>query len=313
MRALIALALVGLVSATTVTGTDQHDDHWASRPRPTFGPWSRPVGLGPIVNTTAHEQTPAISSDGLSLYFSSTRIGSQGFDIWVSQRLAIDLPWEAPVNLGPTLNTPANENAPNLSPDGRYLFFVSNRLGAGLADLYVSRRVPSNGGYVWDTPVPLSSLNTSGIDAAPNYFANEHGRPQLFFTTTRLGGPEDIHMSELQKDGVWGAPVPVFELNSPAPDGRSAIRRDGLEIIFDSSREGDVSSTDLYASHRDHVWQPWSTPEKLAGPVNTDGFDARPALSHDGRTLYFTFQTAEGHLDLLVSTRAELRRGRHVN
>jgi hypothetical protein len=77
--------------------------------------------------------------------------------------------------------------------------------------------------------VPLSSLNTSVIDAAPNYFANERGRPQLFFTTTRLGGPEDIHMSELRKDGVWGDPVPVFELNSPAPDGRSAIRRDGLE------------------------------------------------------------------------------------
>lgn len=105
----------------------------------------------------------------------------------------------------------------------------------------MSRRIRSNGGYVWDTPVPLSSLNTSGIDAAPNYFTNERGRPQLFFTTTRLGGPEDIHMSELRKDGVWGDPVPVFELDSPAPDGRSAIRRDGLEIIFDSTATGQAT------------------------------------------------------------------------
>src|SRR5688572_30450452 len=72
---------------------------------------------------------------------------------------------------------------------------------------------PSNGGYAWDVPVPLSALNTPGIDAAPNYFANGHGRPQLYFTTTRLGGPEDIHVSELQKDGVWGDPVPVVEIN----------------------------------------------------------------------------------------------------
>jgi len=312
MRTLAALACAGILATSTVDGANPHDEPWSWNHRQTFGPWSRPVSLGPIVNSTAHEHNPAISRDGLSLYFSSTRTGSQGFDIWVSQRLAIDLPWETPVNLGPTVNTPANENGPNLSPDGRYLFFQSTRPGGpGLADLYMSRRVLSNGGYVWDTPMPLSSLNTPGLDAGPNYFANEHGRPQLFFTTTRLGGPEDIHMSELQKDGIWGDPVPVFELNSPAPDGRSTIRRDGLEMIFDSSRDG--GQTDLYTSIRDHVWQPWSIPEKVAGPINTDGFEARPALSYDGRTLYFTVLTAEGHLDLMVSTRASLRRGRHAD
>jgi WD40-like Beta Propeller Repeat len=314
MRVLIALAFAGLVSAATVVGTNQHSDPW-SRPRAAFGPWSRPTSLGPIVNTTAHDQTPAISSDGLSLYMSSTRPSGAGFDLWVSQRQAIDLPWETPVNLGPTVNSSANETGPNLSPDGRYLFFQSNRTGpgsAGLADLYVSQRVRSSGGDVWDTPVPLSSLNTPGIDAAPNYFANTHGRPQLYFTSTRLGGPEDIHVSELQEDGVWGTPVPVVELNSPAQDGRSTIRGDGLEIIFDSSREGD-GTTSLYVSRRDHWWERWSVPEKVAGAINTGTFNARPVLSNGGRTLYFTFLTAEGHLDLLVSARAFLRRGGHAN
>jgi Tol biopolymer transport system component len=310
MRTLAVLAVAGILAASTVGTASRHDESWWSG-RQTFGPWSRPVNLGPIVNSTVHDQTPAISRDGLTLYLASDRPGgSGGFDIWVSRRLATDLPWEAPVNLGPTVNTPANDNGPSLSPDGKQLFFISNRPGgAGLADLYSSRRIRSNGGYVWDTPVNLSSLNTPGIDAAPNYFASEHVRPQLYFTTTRLGGPEDIHVSELQKDGVWGVPVPVVEINSPAPDGRSTIRSDGLEIIFDSSRDG--NQTDLYAALRDHVWQPWSIPEKVAGAVNTGGFDARPSLSHDGRTLYFTFQTAEGHLDLLVSTRAVLRDGHH--
>ena len=103
-----------------------------------------------------------------------------------------------------------------------------------------------------------------------------------------------------------GTHVPVVELNSSAPDGRSTIRRDGLEIIFDSSRGDGSTQTDLNSSHRDQVWQPWSIPEKVAGTINTDGFEARPSLSHDGRTLYFTYLTAEGHLDLLVSTRAVL-------
>jgi Tol biopolymer transport system component len=312
MRTLAGFACIGILAASTVGSAGRHDDRRLPGHGRTFGPWSRPVSLGPVLNSTDHEQNPAISRDGLSLYFSSTRTGSQGFDIWVSHRLAVDLPWETPVNLGPTVNTPANDNGPNLSPDGRYLFFSSNRTGpgsSGLADLYMSRRIPSDAGDVWDVPVPLSSLNTPGIDAAPNYFENEHGRPQLYFTTTRLGGPEEIHVSELQRDGLWGPPVPVFELNSPAPDGRSTIRRDGLEIIFDSGRDA-ATQTDLYASHRDHVWEPWSIPEKVGGAINTDGFDARPSMSHDGRTLYFTFQTAEGHLDLLVSTRAVMH-GKH--
>jgi hypothetical protein len=308
MRALAALVGMGILVISTGGGANSHEEPWSWGNHKRFGPWSSPVSLGPILNSTAHEHNPAISRDGLSLYFSSTRTGSQGFDLWVSERLAIDLPWEAPVNLGPTLNTPANENGPNLSPDGRYLFFISNRVGAGasgLADLYMSRRIRSNGDFVWDTPVPLSTLNTPGIDAAPNYFANDDGGPQLFFTSTRLGGSEDIHVSELQEDGIWGAPVPVFELNSPAPDGRSTIRRDGLEIIFDSSRDG--GQADLYTSVREHVWQPWSIPEKVAGPINTDGFEARPSLSYDGRTLYYTVLTAEGHLDLFVTTRTVLR------
>lgn len=161
-----------------------------------------------------------------------------------------------------------------------------------------------------DTPVPLSSLNTPGIDAAPAYFSNERGRPQLFFASTRGNGVEDIYVSELQTDGEWGTPESVFELNTPdRREGRASIRSDGLEIVFDSNRDGDGSQTELYASHRKHLRDPWSIPEKIAGAVNLGGFVARPALSDDGRSLYFTFLTDQGHLDLLVSTRALLRHG----
>ena len=161
MRTLGVLALTAVLATPAVGGAGRHDEHWSPAHSRTFGPWSRPVSLGPTVNTTAHDQTPSISRDGLSMYFASNRPGGVGvgFDLWVAQRLAIDLPWETPVNLGPTVNTPANENGPSLSADGRYLFFVSTRPGGpGLADLYMSRRTLSDSGYVWDTPVALSSL-----------------------------------------------------------------------------------------------------------------------------------------------------------
>src|SRR6516165_5057959 len=62
-----------------------------------FGPWSRPVNLGPVVNSSFHERRCAISKDGLSLYITSDRPGGVNgpnpppplrhrLEIWVSQR-----------------------------------------------------------------------------------------------------------------------------------------------------------------------------------------------------------------------------------
>ena len=60
---------------------------------PTFGDWSIPTNLGPILNTAFIDSGPAISKDGLSLYFHSTRPGGFGLnDLYVSQRASEDDP-----------------------------------------------------------------------------------------------------------------------------------------------------------------------------------------------------------------------------
>src|SRR5262245_31938460 len=100
-----------------------------------FSEWSTPVNLGPIVNsacspgtTTCSDMRPGITKDGLSLYFESDRPGGcGGFDIWVSHRATRDSDWAEPVNLGCTINSSANDSAPNLSTDGHTLFFHSFR------------------------------------------------------------------------------------------------------------------------------------------------------------------------------------------
>src|SRR2546422_9885384 len=83
--------------------------------------WSEPVNLGPVVNSSAGDQNAALSKDGLSLYFSSTRAGGAGgLDIWLSQRDCTDADdpacaWHTPVNLGSGINGPGADFAPNLS------------------------------------------------------------------------------------------------------------------------------------------------------------------------------------------------------
>src|SRR5436853_215111 len=91
--------------------------------------WSAPVNLGPVVNSTASDQGPAISPDGLSLYITSNRPGGLGgFDMYVSHRATVASPWGSPVNLGRTINTTFDEGNEAFSRDGHLLFFQSKRL-----------------------------------------------------------------------------------------------------------------------------------------------------------------------------------------
>src|SRR2546426_12836260 len=79
----------------------------AAEEQPQYGSWSAPVNLGPVINTAANEQHPAISKDGLSLYISSDRPGGfGGTDIWVSHRDSIGAPWGTPQHLGRNINSP---------------------------------------------------------------------------------------------------------------------------------------------------------------------------------------------------------------
>src|SRR6266550_503466 len=91
-----------------------------------YSDWSAPVNLGAVINSGASDQGPAISKDGLSLYFTSNRTGGLGgFDMYVSQRASVDDPWSSPVNLGATVNTTSDEGNPAFSRDEHFFFFQS--------------------------------------------------------------------------------------------------------------------------------------------------------------------------------------------
>src|SRR2546422_2589887 len=70
--------------------------------------WSAPANVGAPINTPANEQGPALSKDGLTLYFGSDRAGGSGsFDLYISRRDCLDCPWQASLKLPPILhNTP---------------------------------------------------------------------------------------------------------------------------------------------------------------------------------------------------------------
>jgi hypothetical protein len=71
------------------------------------------------------------------------------------------------------------------------------------------------------------------------------------------------------------------------------VRKDGLEIVFNSNRPGStlngagVPSQDVYSATRVSTADPWSTPVNLGPAVNTGGNETRSSLSGDGERLHF--------------------------
>lgn len=282
--------------------------------------WTTPVNLGPVINSTASDQHPAISRDGLSLYFVSDRAGGLGgLDIYVSHREAVGEPWGAPQNLGPTINSAVTDMAPDLTIDGQHLFFHSGPRadGCGGFDLYESSRDDVHDDFAWGPPVNLGcTINSSANDAGPTY-TEEAGGPTLYFTSTRPGGfgDFDIYKSTLQADGSWGAAVQVPELSGPHRDTRTAIAKTGLEMFISSDatgRVGGIGGQDLWVSTRQSRDDDWSTPVNLGPTVNSTGFDGAPALSFDGTTLYFFSDRpgGSGGNDLYCTTRSAPGGGR---
>jgi Tol biopolymer transport system component len=288
--------------------------------QPKYSNWSEPVNLGPVINSPYNDQHPALSKDGLSLYITSNRPGGQGADdIWVSQRASVDDAWGPPQNLGPVINTAAVDFSPAFSRDGHWLFFNSNRPGGyGGFDIWVSYRVDVHDDFAWQTPINLGpGVNTSFDESGPTLFEDEEtGITTLYFTSlNRPGGlgDWDIYASVVGPDGIFGPASLVVELSVPGTpatgrDTRTAIRHDGLEIIFTSNRPGGAGSGDLWVSTRATTLDPWSTPVNLGPPVNTASFEGAPALSSDAETLLFYSDRPGGFggNDLYMTTRHKL-------
>ncbi|MBI1850357.1 MAG: PD40 domain-containing protein [Planctomycetes bacterium] len=115
-------------------------DIWLSDRKTDGSGFGSPRNLDEL-NGPSEEANPEVTSDGLSIYFASDRAGGLGHcDLYVATRASRFDRFGTPRNLE-GLNSPMPDKAPTLSADGRVLVFRSSRAGgAGLSDLYVTRR-----------------------------------------------------------------------------------------------------------------------------------------------------------------------------
>jgi Tol biopolymer transport system component len=88
---------------------------------------SQPENLGSAINSEDNEFHAYIAPDESYIIFDSSRAGGYGRnDLYISYRNQ-DGGWTTALNMGPSINTESGEQRPFVSPDGKYLFFCSDR------------------------------------------------------------------------------------------------------------------------------------------------------------------------------------------
>ena len=271
-----------------------------------FGPWSDPVnaeslsGSSSSLNTPSNDGCPILSPYDDALYIASNRPGGYGgLDIWRAERSGEG--WGTPVNLGPEVNTAADEFCPSPAR-GNKLFFV-RRLSSTNTDVYVVRNGPKGLG----TPESVGpGVNSSAEEWSPSYFTTSNGDEVLYFSSTREGR-QRIYYSV----NFGPASLAPGGVNSSAADARPNVRHDGLEIVWDSTRFGTLGGPDIFTATRSSTDEPWGTAVHLDAPINSPATESRASLSWDGTMMVFgsTRPGGEGSADVYLSTRSKLRGG----
>jgi outer membrane protein OmpA-like peptidoglycan-associated protein len=209
------------------------------------GVWTKAEHMPePINNVASWESSGCYSPDGQFFFFSSDRPEGYGeLDIYMS-KLGLDGKWGKPVNLGPEVNSPANEDAPFMHKDGTLYFGSEGLKGMGNYDIFKTKFKNNK----WAKPENLGyPINTPEYD---NYFHLSSDKKHGYFTSVRKDGVgnTDIYMAtfpdEISIDSVTLAikeradsisKLPVAAINKNAPDSVLAKNADKLDSLLEKN------------------------------------------------------------------------------
>jgi len=207
------------------------------------GVWMKPVEIEDAINTKFDEGTPSISADGNTMYYTyceSDPISSRPARIYVSSRGGAA--WGAGSQADIIKDSVTNIAHPSISPDGKFLYFVSDVGGYGGKDIFRTRLVGSSdfGGIENLGP----AINTDGDEMFPYardsvtiYFAS-NGHPGM--------GGLDLFKAVRDSTGEWHVENMGAPINSMSDD---------FGITFEGSKEkGFFSSSRNDARGYDHIF-----------------------------------------------------------
>ena len=215
--------------------------------------FSKGAELPPPFNSGDPEGSVSLTADGTELYYSviHNNGGYANSDIYRVRRT--DGRWQQPENCGPQVNGDRSwESQPTISPDGRTLYFASNRKGGvGGIDIWRCRRL-RNGD--WSRAENLgSSINTPGNEKCPFLAADGHTLYFLSDGWQGFGG-YDIYFANLN-DPYGNRPTNLgLPINGEGDEISFGLTADGRKAYCsgrtEMSRSSDILMFDLYPAAR---------------------------------------------------------------
>jgi len=258
---------------------------------------------------------------------------------------------EGAENLG-SVNWSGNDYAPQISPDGRFLIFQSDR-PAPFNDhnlwFSVNRNYRTNklARPDWTAPIPLRFpylddpipsmrvVRPPGTLKEPEgaFTVNSDGFEGMASLVYRNGNPVEIYFTSLRdraanRDGYdglniyfsryrnqrWSEPTHLNVINSHFDDRMPAISQDGEHLYFSSNRPGGYGGYDIWYAVRDLKTGEWSRPINLGEEVNTQYNEIAPSLMSQGSLVFSSDRPGGiGSYDLYLSRYSAGERLKAVN
>jgi len=249
-------------------------------------PYYLPSNLAEL-NSDKDDLYPCISSDGLTIYFTTNRDGNR--DIWIATRVDIKDSFTAVMKLpalsspSSPVNTDAEENCPSISSNGLTLYFARTTDGTdwNKSDIYYATRTSKYTQF--DNAKPLTEVNTSRGESMP--CISEDGLKLYFSSNRDKQGDIDIYVATRNNvSEPFSAPTVVSNLTSTDPDLTPYIARDNYSFYF--ARRPVGGSNDIYIATRTNLSSGMGVPEAVT-QVNTDSPESGPSLLYTGQILYF--------------------------
>jgi Tol biopolymer transport system component len=237
-----------------------------------------------IISTGYFQRDFALSPSGDELFY-SVQHPRTGFAVLLSSKKIKDK-WSLPEIASFSGNYTNFE--PAFSPDGKRLYFSSNRPKEEGAeskdfDIWFVEKINDS----WGTPQNVGSpVNSDKNEFYPSVAANGN----IYFTADRPGavGREDIFVSRFE-NGQYTEPVALdTAINSPLYEFNAFVSPDEDFLIFSSfGRKDDMGRGDLYISFKDSTGN-WMPAMNLGDKINSKYLDYCPFVSADKKLFFFT-------------------------